>query len=143
MQPGPDRSDDRTIPAEAAGQARAEPGVRVGHEQHRLAGLQAGDVIHRLQRAGVDPGQDIGHACLGEHDGHQAGWRRPSRPLGGSHQRVGGSSGQQPMAEALEVALADTVSHRQLLGVACDAGCGQGVDVGEHQLGEAHHLVGR
>ena len=36
----------------------------------------------------------------------------------------------------------DAVGDGQLVGVAGDARRGQGVDVGEHQLGEQHHLVG-
>ena len=45
------------------------------------------------------------------------------------------------MPQALEVPLAHPIGDCQLVGVTGDAGRGQGVDVGEHQLGEQHDLV--
>ncbi len=51
----------------------------------------------------------------------------------------GAAPGEQVLAQPLAVALPDPPAGRQLVGVPGDAGGGQLVDVGEHQLGELRH----
>jgi hypothetical protein len=113
--------------------------VGVGHEQRRGRVRQ----VVQHQRAGIE--QPQGRTGLRDRKQHhrQRTGRGPAGAFRGGDQGVLTGAAEQLAGELFELAFAGTAAHGQFVGVARGAGGGQLVDVGERQLGELGHHLGR
>ena len=126
QQPGPCRG----------GQPRHDDGDDV------LARRDTGHVLGQHERLRVDQRTSVVQVALAhEQDGNRLG-QVPAGPLGTPGDLLVGRPAQQVDGQSLELALREALDRGELVGVPGDAGGGQLVDVGEHQLGELGEHVG-
>ena len=116
----------------------------VGHQQQRVRlldvpAVRPRQVLGDQQRVRPDQGQHAVHLGGGEQHRRQRPRWRPLRSFGRRGQHLLSGSGQEPLPEALAVALPDPSAGVELVVVARHAGGGQLVDVAEQQLGELGH----